>query len=183
VASAGIEKGKISVLSVERVFFGKAVFLPDTSSARVLSFSNWTVVKNGQSLYEYDRVRTDPSSRLEIRLKDQNRFILEQNSEVELVQNSTPPKVFLSEGKLVSLSFLSIESGEGTIISGSGQFTVEKKGNVTKIAVYKGKATVSAEGKTVTLGENHGTRVKAGYPPEPVFELPKPPLQIKMETH
>lgn len=153
----------------------------------------WNNARAGMSLYNRDAVQTLSSSRAEISFSDKNRVELGGNSLV--IIKSLEQKKETRERK----SVLVLMSGEarGMLAGGrdamvlemttpSALTRVQKKGGAeylvtvnpdrsSTISVLHGVAEVSAQGKTVMVGENFTTNVQMAHAPEEPRLLAPPP--------
>lgn len=92
-------------------------------------------------------------------------------ADVSLQEGSVFAKLRALEAPLAVTS----PAAEISVTSRDTRIDFKKKKQASTVAVYDGRAQVTAQGSSVDVKENQGTRVKVGSPPEPPRALPGPP--------
>ena len=154
----------------------------------------WTQAAEGLSLYEQDGVQTREGARAIVRFDSDQKIQMEANAlviikEIDRVENAEVSTVEIVKGSLHSQ--VGDRDGEkgmrvrtpSAIVdvnpdaSQISEFRVDVLPDQTShVMVYRGAATVTAQGTSVQLKENEGTQVGLSGPPKP----PRPLLQPVM---
>ncbi len=151
---------------------------------------SWSPASTGQPLRSSTSVHTQEAGRADIQFIDRTRVFLAPNTLVVIygtasqtaVSKTPPPAVEIEQGE-VRAGLAALRGGSADIaVKGGGRVNatsrdavVERKGQRTTVAVFDGKADVSAGGKTVNVPLNHGTRFVGNTPPVPPRPLPPAP--------
>jgi len=171
--------------------FGKASYIIGDSYYKSFNFTNWAKVKEEQNFYNGDYVKTEKDSELEIELLDKTIIKIFENTIVKLEINSKEKqtfirRVYLDIGKLFTKGEhkyeFSIQTEAGVAAVRGTEFLCEYSNNMAKVVVYKGKVSLSAQGKEVIINEGEASTVKKGEQPVTPFKLPQPPEKIEIKT-
>ncbi|AKT43914.1 uncharacterized protein CMC5_081510 [Chondromyces crocatus] len=164
----------------------------------------WVTAAPGMPLGSNASVNTLDAGRADIEFIDRTRLVLSPRTLVVIygtasrsrVSRAPPAAVELEDGEVkAALSALrggagasgrasdrtplaTVEvdiKGGGRISASSRDTVVQRKGERTTVAVFDGKAGVSASGRTVEVPRNHGTRFTPATPPAPPRPLPPAP--------
>lgn len=152
---------------------------------------SWSPAAPGAPLYTNYNVNTLDKARADIEFIDRTRIFLASNTLVIIygtasrtrVSKTPPPVVELDAGEIkAGLAALrgggSVDiaiKGGGSITATSRDSVVERKGERTTVAVFDGKASVRAGGKSIAVPEKFGTRFVGAAPPVPPRPLPPAP--------
>lgn len=157
----------------------------------------WTGARVGQALRRLARVRTEKASASEVTFRSQDKVQL--GPEALVVIHDTPSRSRINKAEVVD-----VEVEQGTIFAAMAakdrslevrtrpsrvsvrskrtRVDVRRRAGVAKqskqvstVSVFDGRSDVAAQGKTVSVKEGYGTRVKEGEAPEPARPLPLPP--------
>lgn len=151
---------------------------------------SWSVAGAGLPLTTNSNVNTLAEGRADIEFIDRTRVFLASNTLVVIygtasqtsVSKTPPPVVQVEAGEIAAgiaaLRGDSVEigvPGGGRVSASSRDAVVQRKGDRTTVAVFDGKASVAAGGKTVNVPTNFGTRFVGVTPPVPPRPLPPAP--------
>jgi hypothetical protein len=150
----------------------------------------WSPAASGMPLFSNYNVNTLDQGRADVEFIDRTRVFLAPNTLVVIygtatqtqVSKSAPAAVEVDAGEvkaaLAALRGESVEvaiKGGGRVSASSRDTVVQRKGDRTTVAVFEGKAGVTAGGKSVEVPTNFGTRFVGVTPPVPPRPLPPPP--------
>lgn len=150
----------------------------------------WNLAAPGMPLYSNYNVNTLDQGRADVEFIDRTRVFLAPNTLIVIygtanqtrVSKTAPVAVEVEQGEVkAGLQALRGESvdigikGGGRIDAASRDTVIQRKGDRTTVAVFDGKAGVSAGGKTVEVPKNFGTRFVGQAPPAPPRPLPPAP--------
>jgi FecR protein len=157
----------------------------------------WGPASPGMPLYSSANVNTLDRGRADIEFVDRTRVFLAPNTLVVIygtanqsrVAKTPPVAVEVESGEVkAGLAALRGEAVEvaikdgGRVSAASRDTVIERKGDRTTVAVFDGKAGVTAAGKAVLVPKNFGTRFVGAAPPIPPRPLPPPPAWAKGGT-
>ncbi|MCB9640744.1 MAG: LysM peptidoglycan-binding domain-containing protein [Myxococcales bacterium] len=157
-----------------------------TKSPRAL---DWYDAREGMALWRLYRVSTGKKSmavvrferRARIRMRERALLVIQGRDGRQKKKKSG--KVIVQEGTiragLDSLdddTAIPIETPAAKIAlkASAAQIGVDEK-KTSVVSIFRGKADVSAQGKSVHVPDDHGTFVKKGKPPAPPRRLPRAP--------
>lgn len=150
----------------------------------------WGPASPGMPLYSSANVNTLDQGRADIEFVDRTRVFLSPNTLVVIygtanqsrVAKTPPVAVEVESGEVkAGLAALRGEAVEvaikdgGRVSAASRDTVVQRKGDRTTVAVFDGKAGVTAAGKAIEVPKNFGTRFVGATPPLPPRPLPPPP--------
>ncbi len=146
---------------------------------------------NGEPLMKGNKVDTFEKSNAEVTFKDDSRLQLAEQTLVIILGSTFSKATFgktaedttLVKGNLAA--FLSgsatkkVATPSGSItLGGDAKIGVDAK-DATRLAVYKGKSTLSNAGKSVDVKEGFGSKAEKGKAPTPPRPLPIAPTWVK----
>jgi len=150
----------------------------------------WVTATSGMPLRTNSSVNTLDEGRAGIEFVDRTRIFLEPSTLVVIygtasrsrVSREVPAAVELETGEVKSAlaalrggtAEVAIKGG-GRVSAASRDTVVQRKGERTTVAVFDGKASVTAAGKSVSVPRNFGTRFVGATPPVPPRPLPPAP--------
>lgn len=178
----------------------KPVATPSAPDARLTWFRNHVEVrapeprpaKANDPLFRGDRVGTKESSNADVTFRDETQVRLSENTLIVILGdvNAKATKLTADETTLVTGALRSrmaelaggaaekkIATGSGSIALKSGteaQISVDAK-NTTRLAVYKGTSTLTAQKKSVDVANGFGSKADQGRAPTPPRPLPLAP--------
>ncbi|MFH1214456.1 MAG: FecR domain-containing protein [Candidatus Neomarinimicrobiota bacterium] len=158
----------------------------------------WYDAVLSQELKEKERIRTLENSGGAISLIDGSKLTLGENAlavieamKQDVVKNTNSSNVVLLQGDV--MAFLSSQSKKNAVnVSTPGvetdirsrNFRASRDAdNTTRFANYEGEIDIKAEGASVTIKQNEGTKIAAGQKPSgPVKLIPPPIIQTPQNT-
>ena len=194
VAPHDLKAGKVLVLPP------KPAVTPPAPDARLTKLRNQVEVqapepragKPNDPLFRGNRVGTKESSTADVTFRDETRVLLGENTLVVILgdANARAARLNALESTLVTGSLrarLSELAGKGTakpsvatssgavvLKDGEAQVTVDEK-KTTRLAVYKGASTLTAQKKAVDVVDGFGSKAETGRGPTPPRPLPVAP--------
>ena len=166
--------------------------------ARVLSFreearyspsvsETWRKIHEGMKFFKLDRLRTDSSGRIRLRLR--NKMTVDVKPETRLIIQVSERKndsgLFLQNGRIRSfsttekmLNFRVITPAAKIKVSGTDFTTDVKKDGTTMVECYKGAVIVSARGREVNVKAGFRITVQNGRAPGVPERHSLPPPEI-----
>lgn len=179
-----------SVLRIKGDPDARLTFVRPEVNAKRAGKVEWRQANTGQGLWRLDSVNTLREAGAEVTFRDLTRLQMNENALVviygQAAQATDKVKksgaVELLQGELnVSLAELRGEPVGVTMPAGS---VAARSKNVlvgvdaqqmSRVSVYDGQAEVSAQGQSVQVPKDHGTRVEKGKVPEKPRPLPEAP--------
>ena len=158
------------------------------------SGGGWGAITAGTPLFKNHSVNTLEKGRADIEFSDRTRVFLAENTLVVIygtaaktsVKKNAPPQAVELEAGEVKAGLAALRGepmeiaikGGGVVRASSREAVVQRAGARTTVAVFDGKAEVSAGGKSVDVPKNFGTRFVGEKPPDPPRPLPPAPIWI-----
>jgi FecR protein len=167
-------------------------FLKPNVERRTVSIAIWFKAQMNDSLKRFDQISTREGAGAELTFRDSTVLRMKENALVVVLGADTKKSLLPSkrsgiqllqgEARLTMSDFakspgpLEVRTPAGAISveDSDGQVLVNEK-KMTFFSQFKGQAQVKAQGKSVKVGSNQGTRVKEGEAPEPARDLLPPP--------
>ncbi len=169
-------------------------FLKPSVERRTVSIAIWFKAQMNDSLKRFDQISTREGAGAELTFRDSTILRMKENALVVVLGADSkkalvPSKrsgiqLLQGEARLTMSDFakspgpleVRTPAAAFSVEDGDGQVLVNDK-KMTLFSQFKGQAQVKAQGKTVKVGSNQGTRVKEGEAPEPARDLlPAPRL-------
>lgn len=166
-------------------------FVKPEVNAKRAGNTDWRQASTGQSLWRLDSVNTLREAGAEMTFRDLTRLKMNENALVVLYGDEAQATdkvkksggVELLQGELsLSLADLrgepvGVKMPAATVAAKSKDLLVGVDAQqMSRLSVYDGQAQVDAQGKSVQVPLNHGTRVEKGKAPEPPRPLPPAPV-------
>lgn len=152
----------------------------------------------GLELSVDDRLRTEPDSRLRLRIGERSTVDLADRAEVQVRELSdSVQRLGLVYGRAVvdyredGGRELRIENGDGNAVARvrEGKFSILSTGTTVAVATETGQVDLSAAGETVTVGADRQSIVSGGPPSRPlaipvevVLRVVDPGCRVQRET-
>ncbi|HYO71350.1 MAG TPA: FecR domain-containing protein [Archangium sp.] len=168
----------------------RLTFIRPEVNAKRAGRVDWLQANPGQGLWRLDSVNTLREAGAEVTFRDLTRLQMNENALVVIYGQATRATdkvkksgaVELLQGELnVSLAELrgepvGVQMPAATVAARSKDLLVGVDGQqMSRVSVYDGQAEVSAQGQSVQVPSNHGTRVEKGKMPEKPRPLPEAP--------
>lgn len=162
---------------------------PEVNSKRAGKVE-WLQANTGQGLWRLDSVNTLREAGAEVTFRDLTRLQMNENALV-VIYGQAPQAtdkvkksgaVELLQGEL-SLSLAELRGEPVDVKMPAGSVAARSKNvlvgvdaqQMSRVSVYDGQAEVSAQGQSVQVPKDHGTRVEKGKMPETPRPLPEAP--------
>ncbi len=158
-------------------------------AVRARHLVDWQPALLGMGLFRLDEVNTLKGAGAALRFRDTSSLVLDENALIVVYGDAAPKKpseptgVTLIDGELrLALAQMRAKPlalntpGSGVFATGVQGVVAVDGAQTTRVSVFEGSSLISAKGVTVTVPQDHGTRVRQGQPPEPPRLLPESPV-------
>ncbi|PTL80483.1 hypothetical protein DAT35_28010 [Vitiosangium sp. GDMCC 1.1324] len=171
----------------------RLTFIKPEVNAKRAGKVEWNRANTGQGLWRLDSVNTLREAGAEVTFKDLTRLQMNENALVVIYGQAAKATdkvkksgaVELLQGELnVSLAELrgepvGVQMPAATVAARSKDLLVGVDAQQTsRVSVFDGQADVSAQGQSVQVPRDHGTRVEKGKVPEKPRPLPEAPAWV-----
>jgi hypothetical protein len=168
----------------------RLTFVKPEVNAKPAGKVDWRQANTGQGLWRLDSVNTLREAGAEVTFRDETRLQMNENALVVIYGQGAKATdkvkksgaVELLQGELnVSLAQLrgeplGVQMPAATVAARSKNLHVGVDARqMTRVSVFDGQAEVSAQGQSVQVPKDHGTRVEKGKLPEKPRPLPEAP--------
>ena len=143
------------------------------------------------SVFEDEAIETGPESGTSVAIKGGGNIVLDENTRLVFSHSGNgedPAEIRLSEGRIIISGGISnksvmVKTGEAAVSTSGEKVLLEQASGKIRVAVFKGSAGVTAQGKEIQVQENQAVTVSPGNPPDIPVEMPSAPQQIRIRSH